>query len=51
MAPRALGFSDVQASVSVNDALVLVEGGANRLLTWFDRAGKKLGTIGRRAFT
>ncbi len=46
----------VQASLSVNGALVLIEGNAtdqatwgneNQQLTWFDRAGKKLGTVGR----
>jgi len=31
---------------SGNGVLVLVEGGANRRLTWFDCAGKKLGTLG-----
>ncbi len=43
---RGIGTSDIQASVSANGVLVLVEGGANRRLTWFDRAGKKLGTLG-----
>jgi Tol biopolymer transport system component len=42
---RGAGYRDVQASVSANGVLVLVEGGANRRLTWFDRAGKKLGTL------
>jgi hypothetical protein len=47
IASRGFGFpTDVQASVSANGVLVLVEGGANRRLTWFDRAGKRLGTIG-----
>ncbi|MGH9849519.1 MAG: protein kinase domain-containing protein, partial [Blastocatellia bacterium] len=46
MAPRGGGYTDTQASVSANGVLVLVEGGANRRLTWFDRAGKKLGTLG-----
>jgi len=47
----------VQASLSANGALVLIEGNANEQgasdnenhhqLNWFDRAGKKLGTVGR----
>jgi len=41
------GFADdVQASVSDNGILVLIGGDANRRLTWFDRTGKKLGTVG-----
>ncbi|MCI0420328.1 MAG: hypothetical protein L0312_14070, partial [Acidobacteria bacterium] len=38
--------NNVQASLSANGVLVLIEGDANRRLTWFDRAGKKLGTVG-----
>jgi Tol biopolymer transport system component len=45
IAPRG-STSDIQASVSANGVLVLVEGGANNHLTWVDRAGKKLGTLG-----
>ncbi|HEV2664490.1 MAG TPA: protein kinase, partial [Blastocatellia bacterium] len=49
----------VQASLSVNGALVLIEGNGNeqgasdneyQQLTWVDRAGKKLGTVGRAGF-
>jgi Tol biopolymer transport system component len=48
--------NSVQASLSANGALVLIEGNAieqaawgseNQQLTWFDRAGKKRGTVGR----
>jgi Tol biopolymer transport system component len=35
-----------QFSVSTTGNLVLIEGTANQQLTWFDRAGKKLGTVG-----
>ncbi|MCI0349938.1 MAG: hypothetical protein L0Z53_10985, partial [Acidobacteriales bacterium] len=46
----------VRASLSANGVLVLIEGNATeqgasnneyQQLTWFDRAGKKLGTVGR----
>jgi Tol biopolymer transport system component len=38
--------NNLQASLSANGVLVLIEGYANHRLTWFDRAGKKLGTVG-----
>jgi eukaryotic-like serine/threonine-protein kinase len=38
--------NNVQASLSANGVLVLIEGDANQRLTWFDRAGKKLRTVG-----
>jgi Tol biopolymer transport system component len=49
----------VEASLSANGVLVLIEGNANeqgtsdnenQQLTWFDRAGKKLGTVGRAGY-
>ena len=33
-------------SASANGVLVLIEGNANRQLAWFDRTGRKLGTVG-----
>jgi hypothetical protein len=42
----ALLGNHLQASLSANGVLVLIEGDANHRLTWFDRAGKKLGTVG-----
>ena len=33
-------------SLSTHGALVMIEGRANHQLAWFDRAGKKLGTVG-----
>ncbi len=45
--PRGFGSStDVQASVSANGVLALIEGETSRQLTWFDRLGNKLGTAG-----
>jgi Tol biopolymer transport system component len=38
--------SNIKASLSANGALVLIEGDTNQQLAWFDRAGKKLGTVG-----
>ncbi len=38
--------SHIQSSLSANGVLVLIEGNANQQLAWFDRAGKKLGTVG-----
>ncbi|MCI0352612.1 MAG: hypothetical protein L0Z53_24595, partial [Acidobacteriales bacterium] len=55
-ASRALTVNYVQASLSANGVLVLIEGNANeqgalgnenQQLSWFDRTGKKLGTVGR----
>jgi eukaryotic-like serine/threonine-protein kinase len=44
---RAVGFANaVQASLSANGVLVLIEGNDNQQLAWFDRAGKKLRTVG-----
>jgi Tol biopolymer transport system component len=45
--PLAQHVEILQTSLSANGALVLVEGNENRLLAWFDRSGKKLGTVGR----
>ncbi|MGH9767418.1 MAG: protein kinase domain-containing protein, partial [Blastocatellia bacterium] len=51
--------NSVEASLSANGVLVLIEGNANeqgasdnenQQLTWFDRAGKKLGTVGRTGY-
>jgi hypothetical protein len=40
---RATSFgNNVQASLSANGALVLIEGDAYQQLAWFDRAEKKL---------
>src|SRR5262245_29508416 len=38
--------NNVKASLSATGALVLIEGDTNQQLAWFDRAGKKLGTVG-----
>jgi len=43
----AQNVENVQASISANGVLVLIEGNENRRLSWFDRAGKKLRTVGR----
>jgi serine/threonine protein kinase/Tol biopolymer transport system component len=41
------GFINVvQASLSADGVLVLIDGSANQQLTWFDRTGKKLDTVG-----
>src|SRR5262245_15691141 len=43
----AQNVGNVPASLSANGVLVLIEGNENRGLAWFDRAGKKLGTVGQ----
>ncbi len=43
----AQNVENVTASLSANGVLVLIEGNENRRLAWFDRAGKKLGTVGQ----
>jgi len=59
IATRILMANYVQASLSANGALVLIEGNTNeqgalgneyQQLTWFDRAGKKLETVGRAGY-
>jgi eukaryotic-like serine/threonine-protein kinase len=45
---RAINFgNNVQASISANGAVVLIEGDAKQQLAWFDRAGNKLRTVGQ----
>src|SRR5262245_48812080 len=44
--PQSTRFADVQASLSANGVLVMIEGNANQQLALFDRTGKKLGTVG-----
>jgi eukaryotic-like serine/threonine-protein kinase len=43
-------YTDIQASLSANGVLVLIEGNNKRQLAWFDHAGKKLRTVGPEGF-